>query len=70
MPQESIKNTHTSGINFSPKMIGEYKFNSKVEFKGICLKQDNVSFLRKEVVTLYISYKLDTWSKNLDTDLY
>ena len=27
-----------------------------------------VSFLHKNVVHLYISYKLDTWSRNLNTD--
>ena len=40
-----------------------------MEFKGICLKQDSVSFLqKKKVVNLYISYELDTSSKDLNTD--
>ena len=39
-----------------------------MQFKGIVLKQDNVSFLHKSVVYLYISYKLDIWSRDLNTD--
>ena len=68
MSPESIKNPPTSDINFSPKIIDKYKFSSRVEFKGICLKQDSASFLHKKVVNLYISYKLDAWSKDLNMD--
>ena len=39
-----------------------------MESKRICLKQDSVSFLYKNIVNFYISYKLDTWSKDLNTD--
>ena len=48
MSQESIKNLHTSYIVSVPKLIGDYQFK-KVEFIGICLKQDFVSFLHKNV---------------------
>ena len=40
--------------------------NSRVGFKGICLKQDSLSFLHKKVVNLYISCELYTWSKELN----
>ena len=40
MSKERIKNQHTSEIN-SSQLIGEYRFSSKVKFKGICLKQDS-----------------------------
>ena len=30
-----------------------------LKFKGICLKQNSVSFLLKNTVDLYITYKLD-----------
>ena len=60
MLQERIKNPHTSDISFTPKLIGDYQFK-KVEFKGICSKQNSVSFLHKNLVNLYISYELDTW---------
>ena len=40
----------------------------RVKFKGICLRQDSVSFLHKNIVNLYILYKLDTCSKDLNPD--
>ena len=46
MSEESTKNLHSSAISFAPKLIGVYAVK-KVEFKGICLKQDSVSFLQK-----------------------
>ena len=50
------------------KVTADHQFN-RVKFKGIALKEDSVSFLHKEVVNLYISYQLDTWSKDLNADL-
>ena len=43
--------------------------NSRVGFKGNCLKQDIVSFLHRNVVNLYNTYKPHAWSKDLNTDL-
>ena len=57
MSEESIENPHTSDISFTSELIGDYQFN-KVEFKGI----------KKNVVDLSISYQLDTWSRDLNTD--
>ena len=48
------KNLLTSEFTFTPKLIDDYQF-SKVDFKGIFLKQDNMSFLHKKVVNLYIT---------------
>ena len=53
MPEECVENPQTSDISFAPKLIGDYQFQ-KVEFKGICLKQDSVSFLHRNIVNLYI----------------
>ena len=50
--------------SFAPKLICDYQ-SKNVEFIGICLKQDSVSFLHKEVVNLYISYELDAWLRDL-----
>ena len=50
--QESIKNLHTSDVSFAPKFIGNYQYK-KVEFKGICLKHDTVSFLQKNSKFIY-----------------
>ena len=66
--EKKIKNAHTSDVNFAPEIIGNYRFNSMVNVKGICFKQDSVSILYKNVVNFYISYEFDTWSKDLSTD--
>ena len=63
--QESIKNSHTSDILQIWLVIINFK---KVEFKGIYLKQDSESCLHKNLVNLYISYDLDTWSRDINTD--
>ena len=39
-----------------------------MKFKRICLNEKSVSFLLKKVLRLYISYTLDTWSKDLYLD--
>ena len=49
--QECSKNPHISGISIAPELIGNYRFK-KLEFDGICLKQDSVSFHHKSVVNL------------------
>ena len=51
--------------DFSPEYDSSYEI---VTFKGVCLKQKNLSFLHKNVVNLYISHTLDKWSKDLDTN--
>ena len=67
MSQESIKNPHTSDVNFALKTIWDYQIR-KVKFRGICFKQDTVSFLHKKVVYLYIFLcELDSWSNDLNT---
>ena len=57
LSEENIINPYKSDTNFSPEL------NGSVYFKGICLKQSvkkSVSFHHKNIVNLYISYKLDT----------
>ena len=51
---------HTLGITFSQNLIDNYQFESRVGYKGICLKQDSVSFLHKKKVNLYFPYELNT----------
>ena len=50
--------------NFSPGYNYQYE---PIKLKEIYLKQKSVSFLHKKVVNLYISYRLDKWSKDLLT---
>ena len=42
----------------------------RLKFKENCLKQeDKAPFTRNNVVNLFIVYELDTWSRELNTDL-
>ena len=41
----------------------------RLKFKGSCLKQeDKALFTPNNVVNLFIAYKLDRWSRELNTD--
>ena len=64
---KSITPPSTTGQSFDPEIIYKYD-KGKIKFKGICLKQHSVSFIRRNVVNLCISYELDTWSVDLNTD--
>ena len=67
MSGESITPTCTTDRIF----VAEISYNYgkwEIKFKGICFKQDNVYFIHGNVVNLYISYKSDTWSRDLNTD--
>ena len=50
------------GNSFAPKLKG-------AKFKGICLIQDNISFTHRNVVNFFIFYVLDTWSRDLNTEI-
>ena len=39
-----------------------------IKFDGNCLRESNISFIHRNVVNKYISYKLDTWSRDLNMD--
>ena len=53
--------------SFTPKCIDKYLI-PRVKFSGNCLRQDSISFIHGNVINLYISYKLDTSSRDLNTD--
>ena len=40
-----------------------------MKFNGNFFKENNVSFLHKKVVNLYITYQLDAWSRDINIDL-
>ena len=44
MESKGIKDSHTSDITFSPELIDKFDRFGRLKFKGICLKQDSVSF--------------------------
>ena len=66
MSEESIKNPTESDNTFAPNLINPYSLPG-VKLGGDCLINSNISFFRK-VINLYISYTLDTRSRDLDTD--
>ena len=64
--EESIKNPPGLDNTVDQSLINSYLLPD-VKLGGNCLMNSNISVLRK-VVNLYISYKLDTWSRGLNTD--
>ena len=67
MSEESATPLLITGNSFDPEIIYNYG-KGKIKFKGICLKQDSVSFIHMNVINVYISYELDIWSRDLNTD--
>ena len=53
MLEESIKTPSTPDNSFHPKVTVSYPI-LKAKFYGNCLKQDDMSFLHKNVVYIYI----------------
>ena len=39
-----------------------------INFYGICLRQDRISYIYRNLINLHIVYRLDTWSRDLNTD--
>ena len=66
MSEANITPPSTTDNSFDSEIIYNYG-KRKVKFKGICLKQESVSFIHGNVVHLYISCKLDTSSRDLNT---
>ena len=67
MSEETITIPSRAENSFNPEIIYNYG-RGRIKFKGICLKQDSVSFIDRNAVNLYIRYKVDTWSRDLNTD--
>ena len=69
LSEEIFKTTVTSGIRFAPKLTFIYNGIIVAKFKGNCLIQYNKSFTHRNVINLFIIYGLDTWSRDLNTDM-
>ena len=63
---ERIKNPSGWDSSFNLSLFNSYLLPD-VKFGGNCLINSNISVFRK-VISLYISYKVDTWSRYLNTD--
>ena len=63
--EESIENINKSDSLFPPTFVNHYILQD-VRFNGHCLIND-IS-IPKKVVNLYISYIINPWLRNLNTD--
>ena len=66
MSEENIENITKSYSNFIPTFVNPHVLPEK-NFNGHCLINNNIS-IPKKVINLYISYALNPWSRNLNTD--
>ena len=67
LPKESIKTPATSNNSFTSKLAHIQNITAGLKFEGGCLKHDKVSFAHRNVVNLFIVYKLYTSSRYLNT---
>ena len=58
LSDESIKPPATSDYKLNPK-VNYYGTNTRLEFRGSCLKQDKITFNHREIVNIYIVYEID-----------
>ena len=63
-----VSTLSTADNSFVSKRIDHHYILPEVKLNGNCLRQDSVPFLHKNVVNLYITYELDTWSRDLNID--
>ena len=66
MSRESITTLSTTDKSFYAEVISFFGGKYGFKFKGTFLKQNSVSFLHENIVNLYVTYKPDTWSKDLN----
>ena len=64
MSEESIKIPPGSNNTFAPSLI-DY---CPLSYEKVCWKLFKTSSISLHVVNLYVSYTLDTWSRDLKTD--
>ena len=65
MSEENIENITKSDSNFSPTFV-DHHLSPDINFDGHCLV-NNISIPIKEI-NIFISYKLNSWLRNSDTD--
>ena len=66
MSEENIENITKSNSNFAPTFIDHHVLPD-INFNGHCLMNNNIS-IPKKVINQYISYILNSWLRNLNTD--
>ena len=66
MSEENIENTTKSESDIAPTFVNHHVLPD-INFNGNCLINNNIS-IPKKVINLYISYTLNPWLRNLNTD--
>ena len=66
MSEENIENITKSDSNFVPTFVNHHLLPG-INFNGHCSVNNNIS-IPKKVINLYISYMLNPWLRNLNTD--
>ena len=64
--EENIKNITKSDSNFAPTFVDHHVLLG-INFNGHCLI--NNIYVPKKVINIYISYALNPWLRNLNTDV-
>ena len=60
---ENITAPTTSDYSLNPQ-LSYYGTNTRVEFKGSCLKQDKITYNHRKVVNNYIVYEISNSNNN------
>ena len=66
MSEEDIENITKLDNNFTPTFVDHHVLPD-INFDGHCLINNNIS-ISKKVINLFISYILNPWLRNLNTD--
>ena len=66
MSEENIENITKSNNNFATTFVDNHVLPD-IYFNGHCLTNNNIS-IPKKVINLYISYILNQWPRDLNTD--
>ena len=67
MSNEIVKPPTAPSNSLTPKLKRIHNSKIAVEFHGSYLKQDKVTFSLKSEINLFIVYRLDVWSRDLNT---
>ena len=69
MSNENIFPSFTTSKSLSTKLVW-YNYKIKLKFEGSCLKrEDKAAFTPWIVLNVFIVYELNSWPRNLNTDL-
>ena len=66
MSKEKIENITKSNSNFAPSFVNHHVLLD-LNFSGYCLIKNNI-YIPKKLTNILISYVLNPWLKNLNTD--